>query len=62
MLCAYSSLNEEQLGAIHGLEKDLGRQLLAFSCHDMNPAQLSEQDLEKVQTLEKELGIVLVAL
>lgn len=62
MLCAYSSLNEEQLNAIHTLEKDLGRQLLAFSCHDMKPAPLSEDDLGRIQKLEKELGIVLVAL
>ncbi len=62
MLCAYSSLKEEQLQSIHQLERDLGRQLLAFSCHDLNPAQLSEGDLDKVQKLEKELGIVLVAL
>lgn len=62
MLCAYSSLNEKHLEAIHALEKDLGRQLLAFSCHDMAPAKLSETDLARVQKLETELGIVLVAL
>jgi hypothetical protein len=62
MLCAYSSLSEEQLGTIHTLEKDLGRQLLAFSCHDMAPARLSEAELARIQKLEKELGIVLVAL
>ncbi len=62
MICSYASVEENKLKALQGLEKELGKTLLAFSCHDAQPAQLSPEQLERVQALEKELGVVVVAL
>jgi hypothetical protein len=35
---------------------------LAFSCHDAPPATLEEETLAKIQILEKNLGVSLIAL
>jgi hypothetical protein len=61
MLCSYSKTESIDLEAIQGLEKDLGKTMLAFSCHDIKPAELTDEDLAKINELEKKLGIVLVA-
>ncbi|RZB36518.1 MAG: hypothetical protein SRB2_02014 [Desulfobacteraceae bacterium Eth-SRB2] len=61
MLCSYSKTESVDLEAIQGLEKALGKTLLAFSCQDIKPAELTDEDLAKISELEKKLGIVLVA-
>ena len=61
MLCSYSKTESLDLEAIQGLEKDIGKTLLAFSCRDIKPAELKDKDLNKINNLEKKLGIVLVA-
>ena len=61
MLCSLSNLKEQDLSQIQSLETDLGQTLLAFSCHDASPAALDAEKLEKIQALEKHLGISLVA-
>ena len=61
MLCSLSTLGVPQLDAIHQLEKELGRPVLAFSCHAIEPAELSEAQLAKIQELEDRLGLSLVA-
>jgi hypothetical protein len=61
MLCSLSSLETEKIDAIQNLEKELGKTVLAFSCHDIKPAQLSAADLEKIQDLEKKLSLSIVA-
>lgn len=61
MLCSYSKTESLELEAIQGLEKDIGKTLLAFSCRDIKPAELKDEDLAKINDLEKKLGIVLVA-
>ena len=43
------------------LEKELGTPLLAFSCRDLQPADLSEEQLDKIKALETRLGMSLVA-
>jgi len=62
LICSYPSLDGEKLDSLQHLEKELGRTLLAYSCHQMEPAQLTPEELERIQSLEKDLGVVIVAL
>jgi hypothetical protein len=50
------------LDSIQSLEQELGRPLLAFSCHDIRAAELQEEQLTKIRDLEAKLGIYLVAI
>jgi hypothetical protein len=62
MLCSIATnVNKSTLKAINDLEKGLGKTLLAFSCHDLEPSTLSAEELGKVQQIEKKLGVSLVA-
>ena len=62
MLCSLSTkLAPEDLQAITALEKELATPLLAFSCHDLKPAEVKAEQLTKIQALENRLGISLVA-
>lgn len=61
MLCSLSHLNTQDLNQIKSVEAEVGQPLLAFSCHDLSPATLSAAQLEKIQALEKKLGVALVA-
>ncbi len=60
MLCSLTKLKEQDLDRIQSLESELGRTLLGFSCHDVQPAALDEEKLRHVQELENKLGIALV--
>lgn len=62
MICSLSNLKEQDLDQIRSLEKELGKTLLAFSCHQSNVAALADAELGKIQLLENNLGISLVAL
>ena len=62
MLCSLSKLEQKGLDSIKSLEKEIHRPVLAFSCHDLEPAQLTAAELQKIQSLEKELGLALVAI
>lgn len=61
MLCSLSALKDQDLEQIRSLEAELGRPLLAFSCHDLRPAVIDDEKLEKIELLEKKLGISLLA-
>ncbi len=62
MLCSLSTkLDSKDLQSIADLEKELGMPLLAFSCHDLKPAQVQPEQLSKIQALESQLGLSLVA-
>ena len=62
MMCSLATkVTEESIKAINALEKDLGKTLLAFQCHDLKPSELSAQELEKIRKIETELGVALVA-
>jgi hypothetical protein len=62
MLCSLSNkLNEDSLKLIQNLEKEIGKALLAFNCHDIKPSSLSEKELSKIRKLENDLSISLVA-
>ena len=62
MLCSLANgVNDATLKTITDLEKDLGTTLLAFKCHDLKPSTLNKSQLEKIQKVEKTLGVSLVA-
>lgn len=62
MICSLTSnIDEATLKTVSDLEKDMGKTLLAFSCHAVNPSTLSADELQKVQDVEKKLGVSLVA-
>ena len=55
------SMKPENVSKVQSLEKELGRYVLAFSSHSLNHSNLSSGELERLQELEKELGVTLVA-
>jgi hypothetical protein len=62
MLCSLANnVDSSVLKTITDLEKDLGKTLLAFACHDLKPSELNVDQLSKIQTVEKKLGVSLVA-
>lgn len=62
MLCSLSTnVTEATLQTITDLENDLGKTLLAFSCHDLKPSPLSADELRRIQETEARLGVSLVA-
>ncbi|SHJ18829.1 hypothetical protein SAMN02745216_01157 [Desulfatibacillum alkenivorans DSM 16219] len=61
MLCSLSKLEEKDLKEIQALESELGKTVLAFSCHKTAPAALDDDKLKKIQALESRLGLSLVA-
>mgnify|MGYP000385528989 CR=1 FL=1 len=61
MVCTLSNLNEEQLREIQDLENELDRSLLAFFCFDLQPAHLDAESVQRIQRLEKDLGVALMA-
>ena len=62
MLCSIATkVDGSTLQSINDLEKGLGKTLLAYSCHDLKPSELSADELSKVQEVEKKLGVSLVA-
>jgi hypothetical protein len=62
MLCSLSNLDQPRIDAIQNLEKETGKTLLAFSCKDFKPSMLTSDQLAKIQKLEKELSLSLVAI
>ncbi len=61
MLWGFSVLKDEQIKAINTLEEKMDVTLLAFSGINIKNAELTNEDLEHIQKLEKELGLSLVA-
>ena len=61
MLCNIAKLENDKLEAIQKLEKEVGKTLVAFSCHDVKPAELSDDQLSKIKAAEDEIGFALVA-
>jgi hypothetical protein len=61
MMCSLSRLESKELEAIQSLEQEMGRPLLAFSCHEIKAAELEAEQLAKIRDLEAKLGIYLVA-
>ena len=62
MLCSIDTeMTPETHQKISALEKDLGRILLAFRCHDLKPSELSDSELQKIKEVEAQLGLSLIA-
>lgn len=61
MLCNLADLEEKDLDAIRELEGKVGKPLLAFSCYDVRPAVISDEELAEIEGLEAKLGLSLVA-
>ncbi|WP_407357179.1 hypothetical protein [Methanolobus sp. WCC5] len=61
MLWGFSVLKDEQIKAINELESKMNITLLAFSGLNIRNAELTKDDLAKIQELEEKLGLSLVA-
>jgi len=61
MLYNLASLTDAQLQAIRDLEKTTGKTILALKRMDVVPAELSEEDLARIQQLEVDLKLSLLA-
>lgn len=61
MLYSIATLTDEQLHPIRELEKTTGRTILALQRMEVLPADLSEEELARIQQLEVDLGLSLVA-
>lgn len=61
MMCGLSRLDEGKLQAIQSMEQKLGKTLLAYTCHNIAPADLTGDELSQIAEMEKNLGVVLVA-
>jgi hypothetical protein len=62
MICSLTNnVDATALKSITDLEKDLGKTLLAFSCHDLKASSLSAEELKKIQDIENKMGVSLVA-
>jgi hypothetical protein len=62
MLCSLATkLDQGQLDDIGALEKDIGVPVLAFACHQMDPAAIDDAQIARIEELESRLGVSLVA-
>ncbi|WP_323778055.1 hypothetical protein [Leisingera sp.] len=61
MLYPLATLEAEKLRALKNLEQDIGSPVVALAGVEANTAALPEDQLKKLQELEKELGVVQVA-
>ncbi len=61
MLCALSKLDQDKIETIKSAEKKIGKTLLAFSCYEVAPEALTDEELAAIKEAERKLGIVLVA-
>ncbi len=61
MMCSLSQLDGASLDEVKAVEKRMGKTLLAYSCYETRPVELSAGELDEIQKLEKKLGIFLVA-
>ena len=61
MFCSASQLDDGKLGAIRELEQELGKTIVAYSCTNPEPGDLSKAELMKIKALEDKLAVTLVA-
>lgn len=62
MLCSLATkMTADTIKVITDLERDMGKTLLAFQCHNLKPSELNESELQKIMEIESRLGISIVA-
>ena len=61
MLYPIATLEAEKLEAVRKLEREIGSPVVALSAIDADTASLPKDKLEKLQALEDDLEVVLVA-
>jgi len=62
MLCSLATkLGDRELGEVAALEREIGVTILAFACHDVEPAEADERQLGRIREVEERLGVSLVA-
>ncbi len=61
MICNLSRLDEAKIEAVRAVERKMGKTLLAFSCRDISPADLTAEELNQIRETENKLGLVLIA-
>lgn len=61
MLWSLASLEGNEVEAINSLEEELEVNLLAFSGHEVELEDLSDEGLDKIKDLEEDLGVSLIA-
>lgn len=61
MLYPFATLEADKLNAVRKLEQEIGRPVVALAAVDADTASLPKDDLKKLQALEGELDVVLVA-
>lgn len=61
MLYPLATLEADKLSLVKELEKEIGSPLVAFAAVDADTANLPKDQLRKLQALEGELDVVLVA-
>ncbi|AHD02011.1 hypothetical protein [Leisingera methylohalidivorans] len=61
MLYPLATLEAEKLRAIKSLERDIGSPVVALAGVNADSAALPDEQLKKLQQLEEELGVLLVA-
>jgi hypothetical protein len=61
MLYPLATLEADKLNAVRALEQEIGRPVVALAAVEAETANLPKDDLKKLQALEDELDVVLVA-
>jgi hypothetical protein len=62
MMCDLGKLEKRELDEVASLETELGKTLLAFRCYaEVNPAELTEAELNRILEVEDKLKLSLVA-
>ncbi|HJP30051.1 MAG TPA: hypothetical protein QGF95_05800 [Candidatus Latescibacteria bacterium] len=61
MIYNVAQLSADQLRSLQFFESETGRTLIALSGIDAEPAPLNEEEVTRIQNLEKDLGLTLVA-
>ena len=61
MIYDLAQLSADQLKALKAFEESTGRTLLAFRSLPAEPDDLDDQEVARIQEMEKKLGLTLVA-
>ncbi len=56
----YANLDQNELDKVHTMEEQTGSVILVMQEH-YPVAQLNDQQIEQLKTLEKDLGVILIA-